>query len=227
MNVDITLNNHSIPWVYSFGDSWAYGSELDFAAGDKPFVHWFAEALSIPYTNYGVEGSSLAMILNKIVTQFYKLTKDSIVLVIIPPDVRWYSETQEKGFYTIKDWDEYVRVAGDHSVDWFVYHHAMFIYAIQKILEDAGCYYIMAHNYGSIERLHRHNFPINYSKFLSQRDLTSTLSNRFNAWERFFHDPEASLFTGEYFEGCIHHPNNRGHKRIAELMLEKYYAETK
>jgi len=221
MNVSTTPNK---PNVFAFGDSWAFGSELDFDTGDKPFVHWFAEALGMPYKNYGQEGASLAIILNKIVAQFYQLTKDSIVLVIIPPDVRWYSETQEKGFYTIKDWDEYVRVAGDHSMDWFVYHHAMFIYTIQKLLNDRGCQYIMAHNYGSIERLENYNFPIDYNKFLSKKDLTSILSNRFNLWDRLFHDPEASLFTGEYFEGCIHHPNLLGHKRIAELMLEKYRA---
>lgn len=210
--------------VFAFGDSWAYGSELDFSAGDKPFVHWFAEAVGMPYTNFGVEGSSLAMILKTLVDQLENIQSDSIVLVVIPPDVRWYSESTAKGFYTIKDWDEYVRVAGDHSIIWFVYHHAMFIYTMQKLLNDRGCHYIMATNYGSIKRIEQYNFPVDYTKFLSEQDLTSILSNKNNKWTRMFHDPEAELFTGEYFEGCIHHPNLKGHKRIAELLLEKYNA---
>lgn len=221
MSVGITPSK--VDQVFVFGDSWAYGSEL--LAGEQPFVHWFAEAVGSPYKNYGVEGSSLAIILKTVVDNIFRVTKDSIVLVIVPPDVRWYSETLEKSFYTITDWDEYTRVAGNHSIDWFVYHHAMFIYTIQKLLADCECQYIMAHNYGTIDRLKNYNFPIDYDKFLSQQDLTSILSDKANTWHRLFHDPEADLFTGKYFEGCIHHPNLAGHKRIAELMLEKYNAK--
>lgn len=219
MNVGTTLKNKR---VFAFGDSWAYGSELQ--AGEQPFIHWFAQSVDAPYTNCGVEGSSLAMVLKTLVDNLNKISQDSIVLVIIPPDVRWYSETEQAGFYTIKDWNEYLRVAGDHSIGWFTYHHAMFIYTIQKLLNDRGCEYILAHNYGTIERLQQYSFPIDYNKFLSRRDLTSILSNKVNAWTRLFHDPEAELFTGKYFEGCIHHPNLLGHQRIAELMLEKYNA---
>lgn len=222
MNASTTLN--SVDQIFVFGDSWAYGSELNFSAGDKPFVHWFAQAVDRPYANFGVEGSSLAMVLKTLVDKSENITKDSVVLVVVPPDVRWYSETKRQGFYTIKDWDEYVRVAGDHSVDWFIYHHAMFVYAIQKLLDDIGCYYLLAHNYGSVDKLKKYSFAIDYNKFLSDQDLTSILSNKINAWTRLFHDPEAELFTGKYFEGCIHHPNLLGHIRIAELMLEKYHA---
>jgi hypothetical protein len=220
MNVSTTPSK--VNQVFAFGDSWAYGSELQ--DGEQPFVHWFAESVDMPYTNFGQEGSSLAIVLKTIVDNLLTITKDSIVLVIIPPDVRWYSETEKLGFYTITDWDEYLRIAGDHSMEWFIYHHAVFIYTIQKLLNDCGCQYILAHNYGSIDRLQNYSFPIDYNNFLSRRDLTSILSNKNNAWTRLFHDPEAELFTGKYFEGCIHHPNLLGHKRIAELMLEKYRA---
>lgn len=223
MNVNTTLNKSKK--VFAFGDSWAYGSELDFDAGDKPFIHWFADALDAPYINYGVEGSSLAMVLKTLVDKLPEIQPDSIVLVIIPPDVRWYSESVANGFYTIKEWDEYTKIVGSHSMEWFVYHHAMFIYTMQKLLNDIGCFYIMATNYGSIKRIKQYNFPVDYTKFLNDQDLTSILSNKNNKWTRMFHDPEADLFTGEYFEGCIHHPNLKGHKRIAELMVEKYRAE--
>jgi hypothetical protein len=220
MNVGTTLSK--VKQVFAFGDSWAYGSELQ--EGEHPFVHWFAQAVDMPYTNYGREGSSLAMVLKTIVDNLLDISQHSIALVIIPPDVRWYSETEQAGFYTIKDWDEYVRVAGNHSTEWFTYHHAMFIYTIQKLLDDRGCQFIMAHNYGSIERIKKYSLPVDYSKFLHAQDLTSLLSEQVNSWERLFHDPEAELFTGKYFEGCIHHPNLLGHKRIAELMVEKYRA---
>lgn len=222
MNVSTTPNKSK--QVFAFGDSWAYGSELDFAAGDKPFVHWFAQAVDMPYTNFGKEGASLAIILKTLVDNIKSITEDSIVLVVVPPDVRWYSQTEEQGFYTIKDHAEYLRIAGDHSAEWFTYHHAMFIYTIQKLLNDRGCRYIMAHNYGTIAETKKYNFPFARSKFLSLQDLTSILSGVYNASTVLFHDPKAELFTGEYFEGCIHHPNVKGHKRIAELLLEKYHA---
>lgn len=220
MSVGTTHNK--VNRVVAFGDSWAYGSELK--PGELPFVHWVADALECPYRNFGVEGSSLAMIAKAVVDRFSSITKNSLVLVVIPPDVRWYSETEEKGFYTIKDWNEYLRVAGDYSTEWFTYHHALFIYTIQNLLKDIGCPYIMMHNYGTLERLETYKFPIDSTKFLHTLSLTSLLSGATVDWEPLFHDPKAELFTGKYFEGCIHHPNEFGHKRIAELILEKYNA---
>jgi hypothetical protein len=29
-------------------------------------------------------------------------------------------------------------------------------------------------------------------------------------------------FHGEYFQGTVCHPNEKGHKRIAELLIEKF-----
>jgi hypothetical protein len=212
--------------VRCFGDSWAYGSELNFDLGQRPFVHWFAEILSAEYVNYGKEGSSLGQILNTIIRNLRYIQPQDTVLVIIPPDVRWYSESRiTKQFYTITDQDEYDKFLGDKSLDWFTYHHALFVYAIQKILNDVGCKYVMACNYGNIKNIKKYNLAIDYKQFVSDQDLTSILTEQKNLWTVLFHGPDAAAFTGRYFEGCIHHPNELGHKRIAELMLEKYHAK--
>ena len=36
--------------IYCFGDSWGYGAELDFDAGEKPFVELFDEQVKNYHT---------------------------------------------------------------------------------------------------------------------------------------------------------------------------------
>ena len=44
--------------IYCFGDSWAYGSELDFDAGEKPFVELFG----VPFENLGMGGIGYGLV---------------------------------------------------------------------------------------------------------------------------------------------------------------------
>jgi hypothetical protein len=221
--------------IYCFGDSWGAGAELN--AGEHPFVHWTASTLNLPYENLSREGDSLGMILHTIVSSITKIDSDDIVLVIIPPDTRWYDENKEQGFYTLMNWqrDDYFKFLNSKTLEWFKYHHAVFIYTIQKILDDIGCYYILAHNYGQIAETKKYNLSIDYNKFLSNTDLTSLLSGRTSPWKsyadhvpvehRYDQDgPDGQNFTGIYFEGCYQHPNELGHQRIAELLIEKYHS---
>lgn len=216
--------------VICFGDSWAYGAELERPQiVEHPFVHWVANALDIAYRNYGEEGASLGIVLHRIVSQLAQINKDDIVLVIVPPDTRWYDENEREGFYSLMNWrrDDYFKSLNDKTVEWFKYHHAIFVYTIQKILDDVGCYYIMAHNYGQIDEIKKFNLSINYSRFLSEIDLTNILSETPHNWfsyaDRYVDGPLYNHeFSGKYFTGCVNHPNELGHKRIAELFLEKY-----
>ena len=85
--------------IFCFGDSWGAGAELKF--NEHPFVHWVAKELGSNYKNFSKEGSSLGIILHTLVEQITAITKNDTVLVIIPPDARWYDENAEKGFYTV------------------------------------------------------------------------------------------------------------------------------
>jgi hypothetical protein len=217
--------------IYCFGDSWAYGSELNQPqVVEHPFVHWFAQHIKSNYINYGQEGASLGIILHTLVSNITKISQNDIVLVIVPPDVRWYDENKEKGFYTLMQWqaDDYMKFLNNKTVEWFKYHHLLFIYSIQQILNGIGCQYIMAHNYGQLPDITKYQFDINFDKFLSKIDLTNLLSEKKDNWQSYQLSADgpmhAHLWHGKYFEGNVDHPNELGHKRIAELMIEYYYA---
>jgi hypothetical protein len=222
--------------LYCFGDSWAAGAELP--RYQHSFAHWLARTLDIPYTNYGKEGSSLGLILHTLVTKSSQLFKDDIVIVIVPPDTRWYDENVTQGFYSVQNWqrDDYFKFLNNKTIEWFTYHHALFVYTIQKLLNDVGCYYIMAHNYGQISEYTKYNLPIDYSKFLSEQSLTDILSGHTVEWrsypkhlaeENWYNQdgPPREIFTGVYFQGCKQHPNELGHQYIANLFEEKYYRD--
>lgn len=220
--------------VYCFGDSWGAGAELQ--RGQYPFVHWFAKELTQPYFNLSKEGSSLGIILHTIVEHASKINETDIVLVVVPPDTRWYDENAEQGFYSVQNWqrDDYFKFLNNKTLEWFTYHHAVFVYTIQKLLNDIGCYYIMTHNYGQIADYKKYNLPIDYLKFLSEQSLTDILSERTVEWRsyptqvdnesRYDQDgPPSDVFSGIYFQGCDQHPNELGHKYIANLLEKKYH----
>lgn len=220
--------------IIAFGDSWAYGSELN--EGEKPYPHWMAQQLGVEYSNYGVEGFSLGNVLQTIVANVKQIENDDIVTVIIPPDVRWYDESEEDGFHNMYSMEgtgnltkRYKEFLGNKSLRWFEYHHAVFVYTIQKILNDQGCRYSMIHNYGQIDKIHEFGLAIDRKKFLDSKSLTEILTER-NKFLRLFQTYNAGLwdgpaeedFQGQYFEGCRTHPNELGHKRIARLFIEYF-----
>lgn len=218
--------------IYCFGDSWGYGAELNNPQVDEhPFVHWFAKTLNLPYENYSQEGASLGIILHRIALTLSKINQNDIVLIIVPPDVRWYDESKEKGFYTLMQWqtEDYMKSLNNKTIEWFKYHHLLFIYAIQKSLNDIGCYYIMAHNYGQLPLSDNYKFSIDYNKFLNSVDLTTLLSSNPCHWDSYQLESDGPIaskgFHGEYFQGTVCHPNELGHKRIAEMFLQKYRNE--
>ncbi len=227
-----------MPTIFSFGDSWAFGSELN--NNEKPFVYWIAEHYHYDYENYGIPGSSLGLIVHTITKNLHKITSQDKVIVIIPPDSRWYDENEEQSFYSISDIDgkDYINFLNNKTLEWFKYHHSLFIYTIQSMLDTTSCKYVFAHNYGQLE-YHEYNFPIDSSNFLNTDSLTDILStaatNEDKSWQSYntswiLHDeisirqsngPTDDYFTGIYFEGCSWHLNELGHKKIAEMMIQK------
>jgi len=220
--------------LFCFGDSWARGAELK--EFERPFVHWLSAELGTSYVNYGEDDNSLGMVLNTIVSKSKEITVDDVVIVIVPPDIRWYDEDEENGFYSLTLWqrDDYFKFLKNKTLEWFIYHHVLFIYAIQKILNDIGCRYVMAHNYGQLnpDECKKYDLSIDYSKFLSNESLTNLLSTRRSEWKsypthlpschRYDEDgPPTHEFSGIYFEGCCDHPNELGHRKISELIFKK------
>lgn len=219
--------------VFCFGGSDAAGAEL--AKNEHPFVYWFADSIGAAYKNYAKEGSSLGLILHTLITHQSEITADDIVLCVIPPDTRWYDENAEQGFYSVQNWqrDDYFKFLNNKTLEWFRYHHALFIYSMQKILDDIGCYYLMTHSYGQIDEYDEYNLSIDFNRFLNKKSLTDLLSGHTIEWRsypshlplelRYNQDgPPAEVFGGIYFAGCKQHPNELGHKYLAALIKEKY-----
>tara|TARA_R100000773_G_C4177275_1_gene88460 strand:- start:26 stop:697 length:672 start_codon:yes stop_codon:yes gene_type:complete len=222
--------------IYCFGDSWGYGAELDFDAGEKPFVELFDEQAK----NFSVSGQGLPMITQNVLQNHNLIKKWETVFVVIPPDTRWYTENKgdfrnltihsDKYIdgYTSKKYMDFV---SDKTSFWFMYHANLFVYTIQSIFDGIGCKYMFMHNYGGEFTIHR-DFSelIKVDKFLDiKNSLTSLLSSEdgFTSWKS--DGPQKvheSTFTGKYFEGNKCHPNQLGHYRIKELIEDAFRQRT-
>jgi hypothetical protein len=218
--------------IFCFGDSWAYGSEL--GKNEYPFVHWVAKLYNCPYKNFGIPGSGLGVILHTLIQVAPKINNSDIVLLVIPPDARWYDQ-DNRGFYTLGvHSDSELNLnrnlnttwIGQKTLEWFRYHHSLFIYTIQKILDDIGCKYILMHNYGTLDYKSYH-LKIDKNKFLSEKSLTQLLNSDSSEWNNYSNNiisnfrPPPEIFKGIFFEGCKSHPNEKGHIEIAKYILYK------
>jgi len=81
------------------------------------------------------------------------------------------------------------------------------------------------HNYGNLQL--KYPTLIDYNQyFLSTDNLTTLLhgDNDFfwNYDPYFIDDGPHNAFTGKYFEGCEHHPNELGHKKISNLIINYF-----
>jgi hypothetical protein len=114
----------------------------------------------------------------------------------------------------------------DKSNDWFEYHHQLFVFSICEILNKIQCQYLLMHNYGNYPLENRKYCFSNFhhDKFLSRQSLTQLLTGRETAGTISPLELETTKkrhFSGVYFKGCIWHPNQRGHQKIADDILEK------
>lgn len=210
--------------VFSFGDSWAAGAEL--RPGQKTFSQLIAEELNVEHTTFSKEGFSLGQIMFSIFQNHESLTKDDIVLVIVPPDTRWYNmntQTAPEMYSIMGGMIEWFEFAKDKPLDWFILHHNLFIYTIQTILSKKGCKFLLAHNYGRLEILPQFKSLIDTDLFLSDKSLTYSLVNSdWDNYNKLKEDcPPNEYFTGPYFLGNKTHPNQYGHQQIAKLLMEK------
>ena len=215
--------------IYCFGDSWGAGAELK--KGEKPFVNLFDK----PYKNYSFQGNSYPMIVSQIFDNIHKINNEDIVLVVIPPDIRWMEQNADVFIpHMLKD-DGYLEWVIHKDEYWFRYHASLFTYSIQSALDSIGCTYLFMHNYGgefTIDK--RFKSLINTDNFLDiKKSLTTLLeaNDGYQAWQKdknlidgpvgespFVELKNRKVFNSKYFEGTCNHPNQLGHYRIKELI---------
>jgi len=212
---------------YCFGDSWGEGAELK--EDEKPFVHWLAKDLDKSYKNFSYGGNSYPKIVSQIFDNIHKINNKDIVLIVIPPDIRWMEMEGNSGFrsWTVDDDPErYMSWLGNKTKVWFRYHSSLFTYTIQSALDSIGCKYLFMHNYGGefiIDR--RFKSLINVDNFLNiKKSLTTLLGGNdyYESWNLKSDGPTTKIKGKSiYFEGNDVHPNELGHKRIAKLIKDK------
>ncbi len=228
--------------IYCFGDSWGVGSELK--KGEKPFVELFNE----PYKNYSFAGNSYPIIMVAFLDNYKDIKPEDTVIIVVPPDIRWYTQLGDAfknfnigvPFHKNFPNKKYMEWIDDKDSRWFIFHSSLFTYTIQTILDKIGCRYLFMHNYGGEFIIDdRFKSLINIDNFLnikkSLTDLLSDSTDDYSAWKRepikkwwkkLADGPTRKAFSGIYFEGNLHHPNQLGHYRIKELVEDALIKRT-
>ncbi len=232
--------------IWCFGDSWGAGAELNINENLRhPFGYWLAKDLGEKFINLSFEGNSYPVIVTQIfdnirnrnedspVSELIKIKselfiqKNDIVLVVIPPDIRWMDQ-RGKEFISWRydaDKERYMSWLGNKTKIWFRYHTSLFTYSIQSALDSIGCTYLFMHNYGGEFTIDdRFKSLINTDNFLDvKKSLTTLLGGKdeYESWNLENDGPQTDLEDKKYFEGTHEHPNELGHRRIADLIKEK------
>tara|TARA_R110002020_G_scaffold352061_1_gene565193 strand:- start:616 stop:1293 length:678 start_codon:yes stop_codon:yes gene_type:complete len=219
--------------IYCIGDSWGKGEELDFDAGEKPFVHWVAKELGDNYINNSSGGGAFGIHCVKFFQNLHKFKKSDLILIIISPDIRWYDE-EHGDFRTIsmnktevKTAKRYWEMFGKRTKEWFIYHQSLFMFSIQEACKENGLKLLMMHNYGDLRIYKPFDLIINDDVILDRnKSLTYLLTEGADDYKKIQFNmkndgPSREIFVGKYFEGNDLHPNELGHKKIADLILKK------
>ena len=226
--------------IYCFGDSWGYGSEMDLTY-EIPFINILSKKTNIEFENMSREGSSLGKITHDIFWLENKFKSDDFVIIVIPPDIRWYFEDKHGGLSSLfipsqfyfdnnPDLDELYVKELHHYMDtapnkktWFSYHNSLFLFSLQEFFNKINVEFIFIHNYGKINLYREFKHLINQKNFLNfNRSLTSLLTNQedIDLVDKKLDGPYKNMFIGEYFEGNGTHPNQLGHQKISELIYQ-------
>lgn len=224
--------------IYCFGDSWGYGSELNFVH-EKPFINLISEELNIPFINKSVEGASFGHITHDIITH-PNFNQNDLILIIVPPDVRWYFENinnnisslmiPNENFLTDTTIDEirkselllYLNTVTHRKV-WYKYHQSLFLFTLQEFFRKNNLHFLFIHNYGKLNLYEPFNGLLSKENFLNfDRSLTSILTNMEDPdlIEKQLDGPYKNMFIGKFFEGNGYHPNQMGHIEIKNIILK-------
>lgn len=215
-----------------YGDSWVYGSELN--EGEKPFTYHLEQLTGIKTFNYGLEGCAYGHMTHTILTD-KKPNSNTFIIVVIPPDIRWYSETHGN-YYSLFNLGDIENLSAVHPAQlrdfehyydtlnvresWFNYNSTLFTYTLYNYFKERNTGFLLMHNYGTLSHYSNLKSMIPEDIFLSyDMSLTAILGGEDrDLYAEKKDGPVPEMFTGKYFEGNETHPNELGHKRIAELI---------
>ena len=212
--------------IWVFGDSWAEGYGLK--EDEKRFSDFLSEHYQTEVTNLGMSASSMGQVAAEIFKNSDKFRYSDVLIAIIPPDVRWYKilndEYQVHSLYEgLPDYEKFLDVF--YQPAWFTYHHSLFIYSICQLAHQKGMVLLLAHNYGKLKIAPFFESLIDNNVFLSRdKSLVHHLSGE-EMWKDNFKLKDnygMRQIDGEYFIPRNNHPNEAGHKFIANLITERF-----
>jgi hypothetical protein len=226
--------------IYCFGDSWGYGSELDLSY-EVPFVNLLSKEVNVAFENLSRAGSSLGNITHDIFCLDNKFKKGDFVIIVVPPDIRWYFENKYGGIESlwmapqyyfhdnpglddlyVKELRHYIDTASEKKT-WFDYHNSLFLFSLQEFFKKIDIDFLFIHNYGKIKLYQQFKKLIYQENFLNfNRSLTSLLTEQEDTdiIEKGTDSPTKNIFTGVYFKGNDCHPNQLGHQKISEIVYK-------
>jgi len=209
--------------IMTFGDSWAAGWGLK--EGEKTFTNFISDSLQCKEINFSKSSSSLGQILHDLSKNIQNARQSDFVIVVIPPDTRWYTESNNHNFRSMLLGDkDYKNFINDKTDYWFRYHHSLFIHSIYSICKQLNLNYILAHNYGKLEFVKPFNQLIPDCIFLDKvKSLTTLLGGEDYANYDLKNDGPPETVKGKNFIPDDVHPNEKGHKLIAEIILGKIH----
>lgn len=204
--------------IWVFGDSWAEGYRLK--EGEKRFSDHFEGEV----TNKGLAASSMGHITSDVLQNSPDFKEGDSLVVIIPPDTRWYNIANEYRTSSIFNGRPEQQVVLElHSyTEWYIYHHSLFIYTLINLAKDKGMKLVLAHNYGNLEIAPFFDIPD--SVFLDRNKSLTHLLLGVEVWEDNLrvHDKNSMHnVQHDYFIPGDNHPNEKGHKVIADMIIDK------
>lgn len=211
--------------VWTFGDSWGAGWGL--LEDELRLDDHVARHFKTTNINKSESGSSLGQITWDFHRNINKIKSADLVLVIVPPDIRWYREDEGQCIKSLYlGMEEYNNFIKGKTELWFHYHHSLFLFTIFSMCRQKGCKLLMQHNYGELVITPEFaEFIPNHFFIDKKKSLTELLGSedwKENYDMKSLNNGPPSAFIGEYFIPGDTHPNAKGHKKIAEFFLEKY-----
>lgn len=209
--------------VWSFGDSWGAGWGL--TPKEAKLGDHIATYFNFEHINKSESGSSLGQIAWDFQRHMNKITSDDVVIIIIPPDIRWYTERDGGWIKSLfLGMDEYDTFVKDKTSFWFQYHHSLFIHTIYSLCQQINCKLMMQHNYGQLVITDEFKKFIPDTVFLNKnKSLTELLGAE--DWKGNYemdHDGPPNHFEGPYFIPGDTHPNAKGHEQIAKFFIKRF-----
>jgi len=221
--------------VWNFGDSWAAGFGIDFK---HSYAQHLANRLSVPCINYAEAGSGIGQVVFTLLEQSKQFAPNDLILITIPPDVRWYRYTpshSDTDFTTLEfsHSDQYNKFLSsmNNLMDprFFAWHVGLFITYVVNFCERQGLHLLMQHNYGSLSGIPDVFDIQNYKNYIADPDSSMWDWLDIPAWTDNF-DPGVGdgppLYTelagseSPYMIPGDNHPNELGHKIIYRKLYE-------